>query len=38
MPMLRRAYGAVKKLCCKSGARFPPSIIDIQKIKEYISY
>ena len=25
MPMLRRGYGAVKNLRCKSGARFPPS-------------
>ena len=25
MPMLRKGYGAVKNLRCKSGARFPPS-------------
>ena len=27
MPMLRRGYGAVKNLRCKSGARFPPSTV-----------
>ena len=25
MSMLRRGYGAVRNLRCKSGARFPPS-------------
>ena len=29
MPMLRRGHGAVKKLRCKSGARFPPSTVVI---------
>ena len=24
MPMLKRGYGAVRNLRCKSGARFPP--------------
>ena len=27
MPMLRRGYGAVRNLRCKSGARFPPSTV-----------
>ena len=27
MPMLKRGYGAVRNLRCKSGARFPPSTV-----------
>ena len=27
MPMLKRGYGAVRSLCGKSGARFPPSTV-----------
>ena len=27
MPILRRGYGAVRNLCSKSGARFPPSTV-----------
>ena len=27
MPMLKKGYGAVRNLRCKSGARFPPSTV-----------
>ena len=35
MPMLRRGYGAVRNLRCKSGARFPPSSDWIYLAKTY---
>ena len=32
MPMLKRGYGAIRNLRCKSGARFPPSTVCITNI------
>ena len=38
MPTLKRGYGAVRNLRCKSGARFPPSTVCAYMRTEILTY
>ena len=37
MPILKGGYGAVRNLCGKSGARFPPSTVSVQPYSHPVS-